>query len=362
MKINLPVNNAERKLREGEVLISTTDLKGVITCANDAFVEISGFTKEELIGANHNVVRHPDMPVEAFAELWSKLKDGKPWMGIVKNRAKDGSYYWVDAYVTPMYEGSQVVGYQSVRVKAEDEYIRRAEKLYAKINAGKKDVKKVSNLRIHGIRYCLRAALYPLLPMLASVGVAYAAFDVSGLAASLLAASSIVSAGILAAHLKSTIIEALGNARDVFDSRVASYVYTGRVDEIGLLELSRLAVNARLRTLAGRVEEVGHMLYGIAQDVVSEVEVTSGGVGRQHSETDMVATAANEMAAAVQEVAKSTSDAASGASEGLRLGGEANLIVTEAVAAITVLESEMTNVFAEIEKVNGGEREHRRGC
>ena len=111
-------------------LVSTTDLRGVITYANPAFCDIAGYPVDELVGHNHNLVRHPDMPKAAFADLWARLKEGKPWRGIVKNRCKDGRYYWVDAYVTPIYEGNRISGYQSVRCKPEPQFKRIAAQTY----------------------------------------------------------------------------------------------------------------------------------------------------------------------------------------------------------------------------------------
>ena len=115
MRQNLPVTQRERTFPASERLISTTDLNSNITYCNDAFVEISGFTREELLGQPHNLVRHPDMPPGVFAHMWETIKQGKPWMGVVKNRAKNGDYYWVSAYVTPIYENGRVAGYESVR-------------------------------------------------------------------------------------------------------------------------------------------------------------------------------------------------------------------------------------------------------
>jgi aerotaxis receptor len=102
MKKNFPVTSVENDYNEDMEIISTTDTKGVITGVNDDFIKIAGFSEEELLGKSHNVVRHPDMPQAAFADMWGHLKDGKHWMGVVKNRCKNGDHYWVDAYVTPI--------------------------------------------------------------------------------------------------------------------------------------------------------------------------------------------------------------------------------------------------------------------
>ncbi|WP_415884831.1 PAS domain-containing protein [Neptuniibacter sp. QD37_6] len=120
----------EEPYPEGKLIVSRTDTKGVITHANQAFVEMSGYTQEELIGQNHNILRHPDMPAAAFADLWDTLKTGKKWHGYVKNLRKDGSYYWVKATVIPNIRNGSVVGYTSVRRKPSLRKIAESEALY----------------------------------------------------------------------------------------------------------------------------------------------------------------------------------------------------------------------------------------
>jgi aerotaxis receptor len=136
MKINQPVTQREKPFPAGQYLVSKTDLKGVITYCNDAFITLSGFEKDELIGKSHNVVRHPDMPPAAFADLWQTVKSGRPWRGIVKNRSKDGDHYWVDAFVVPLKRKGQIESYMSVRSQPSREQVRQADDLYKRINAG----------------------------------------------------------------------------------------------------------------------------------------------------------------------------------------------------------------------------------
>ena len=127
MRVNLPITQQEYELRDGAMLVSTTDTKGRITFANEDFITASGFSETELIGKAHNIVRHPDMPEEAFADLWKTLTAGKPWTALVKNRRKNGDCYWVVANVTPIRTGTEVTGYMSVRSKATRAQITAAE-------------------------------------------------------------------------------------------------------------------------------------------------------------------------------------------------------------------------------------------
>ena len=126
MKRNLPIVDRQVAVPHGVMLVSKTDLAGIIRYANDAFVSISGFEREELIGHSHNIVRHPDMPPEVFADMWATLKSGEPWRGTVKNRRRDGAYYWVDACIVPIRQHDKTVGYMSVRQAASGQAIARA--------------------------------------------------------------------------------------------------------------------------------------------------------------------------------------------------------------------------------------------
>ena len=137
MRQNLPVTGRNLELPKDANILSTTSPQSHITYVNPDFIKISGFTEEELLGQPHNIVRHPDMPPAAFEHMWSTLKSGRSWMGLVKNRCKNGDHYWVSAYVTPIAKNGSIVEYQSVRTKPEPEQVLAAEKLYAQLRSGK---------------------------------------------------------------------------------------------------------------------------------------------------------------------------------------------------------------------------------
>jgi len=143
MRTNLPVTNVEREFRAGETIVSKTDLSGKITFVNSYFCEMSGFAESELLGQPHNVIRHPDMPTAAFADLWHTLKTGRAWTGMVKNRCKNGDHYWVKANATPVREGGRVTGYMSVRTRASREEIVAAEHAYRQLREGRSNARVV---------------------------------------------------------------------------------------------------------------------------------------------------------------------------------------------------------------------------
>ena len=135
MRVNEPVTTHEVPFPEGQTLVSRTDPHGRIVFVNKAFAEISGFSHDELMGAPHNIVRHPDMPQEAFRNLWATVKAGRPWEGLVKNRTKSGDFYWVRANVTPIVDSGEVTGYISIRSRADRAQVAEAENAYAKLRA-----------------------------------------------------------------------------------------------------------------------------------------------------------------------------------------------------------------------------------
>jgi len=137
MRVNLPVTNTEYPINDDTLIVSTTDTKGRITYVNPTFIEVSGYSEEELIGKAHNIVRHPDVPPEAFEDLWNTLKQGLPWTGLVKNRRKNGDFYWINANATPLLKNGKVTGYLSVRTKAPRAAIEQVAPIYRKILDGK---------------------------------------------------------------------------------------------------------------------------------------------------------------------------------------------------------------------------------
>ncbi|MGT2511556.1 PAS domain-containing protein [Cupriavidus basilensis] len=140
MRGNFPVKNEEYVLPDGEVIITRTDTFSRITYANEAFVRSSGFSRAEIIGEPQNIVRHPDMPAKAFEDMWATLQDDRPWTGVVKNRRRDGGFYWVVANVTPVFKSGQKVGYMSVRTKPSREQVATATELYRRIREGRTSI------------------------------------------------------------------------------------------------------------------------------------------------------------------------------------------------------------------------------
>ncbi|WP_162623140.1 methyl-accepting chemotaxis protein, partial [Billgrantia lactosivorans] len=194
MRDNQPVTQREFKLSDEHLLITRTDLEGRITYANSAFVEVSGFSHEEVIGAPHNLIRHPDMPPEAFEDLWKTIKKGESWQGVVKNRRKDGDHYWVQATATPILEEGECQGYTSVSTPAEPATAEAAARAYSQLREGRRGLTfkqgrlvrrgllgVFSRLNLHSIRAKLvTLTLVPVLLLLLSGAVGLYGLKVSG--------------------------------------------------------------------------------------------------------------------------------------------------------------------------------------
>lgn len=188
MRVNTPVTNVEREFRDGETVVSKTDLNGAIVFVNDYFCEISGYSRAELLGQPHNMLRHPDMPTQAFADFWATLKSGRPWTGMVKNRCKNGDHYWVKVNVTPAFEHGHITGYMAVRTKPDRSEVAATEQAYRSfkdgsakslcIRDGAVQSKRAASLRFSIARWPIAKALGLTLALLMGLIIATAVVGV----------------------------------------------------------------------------------------------------------------------------------------------------------------------------------------
>jgi len=312
MRQNLPVTQRERTFPANERLISTTDLNSNITYCNDAFVEISGFTREELIGQPHNLVRHPDMPPGVFAHMWETIKQGKPWMGVVKNRAKNGDYYWVSAYVTPIYENGRVAGYESVRSLPDEAQKRRAEKLYARLREGKPPVPKLEYWTYDIIQS------WPLILACVLILAAHAVLSGTWLLGFIFVV--LFGLGSYQLHAKSRLIrDTLAEHPKAFTSALVALTYTDSRGAQALLDMAMISEDARLQTALTRIEDAGN---NVKKHAARSADLSRSGalmLDQQRSETDQSATAINQMAATIQEVTHNVQSTSHAAEEADRL-------------------------------------------
>ena len=293
-------NAKERDLHQGSRLISTTSLTGCITYANQDFVDISGYSREELVGQPHNIVRHTDMPAAAFADLWTNLNADKPWLGAVKNRCKNGDYYWVLAYVTPQYDhDGNKIGYQSVRSRLPNEIKQQAQALYDKVNA---NPKRLSLSRIR-LSHRILATVFTGFMAVTLIGVSPLETPVR-----LLLSGLLTSAFTALAYWQLTPLQkSLNLALKVYDNPLSQLAITGRMDEIGAFNLAIQLQQAKLQTVTGRVEDAIKTLREVMNNTHQSLSQTTVGIEQQNLESDMLASASTEMASSSLNVAENTS-------------------------------------------------------
>ncbi len=267
------VTQNEYPLDDDTTLMSTTDLHSYMTHTNDTFVQVSGFTLQELLGQPHNIVRHPDMPKAAFADMWYTLQKGEPWSGIVKNRRKNGDHYWVRANAVPMVRNGQMTGYMSIRTRATEDEVAAVEPLYKALNEGrsKKRIHKglvvrkgwLGKLPAMPLRWRVRSVMAVLFAVMAATLVASAAGW-----ASLVAAAVVMLLGTLV--FEQQIVRPVENV-----ARQALRVATGERNSVQHLDRSdELGLTLRA------VGQLGLMCRWLINDVSSQVMSVRDGSDR----------------------------------------------------------------------------------
>lgn len=365
-----PVTGREYPLRAGTMLVSTTDLKGRITYCNDAFVEASGYAREELLGKPHNLIRHPDVPAEAFRDLWATLHAGQPWCALVKNRRKDGDHYWVRASVTPVLEDGRAVGYMSVRTAPSRADVDAAEALFRTMRdeaaRGRLEtVLRGGRLRHAGLRGRLHALRHPgagvrtfALVLAAPLLCIVAALAAGGGGAGPVAAAALL-AGLPAAWAASR--GALGPLEDA--TRTANRIASGQLDRLdaadaddagSALRRGLAQMNVNLQALVGDVRHAvaeiratSREIAGGNADLSQRTESQAGRLQQTAATLDRIALAIRETAGAAQEAAQQSGAAAVAAQRGETAAREAG----QRMQAIRTSSARIAEITAFIDEI-----------
>ncbi len=338
----------EQLFNPNDILLSITDLDSRIKYANPEFCQIAGFSLEELQGSPHNIVRHPDMPKAAFKDLWTFIQQGKSWMGPVKNRCKNGDYYWVNAYVTPIKDASgKNIEYQSVRTKLDDHVKQRAEKLYQQLNRGEQPF---------ALKYKIDQSFW--------FQVTFILFFIATLAATLFSTMSLFATlPMLLISLFTTIMymkwrtrfmKVKQQALEVFDNPLMSYMYSGRNDVLGAIELSLAMRKAEINAVVGRVTDVSIHVSENAKDTSIKSTQVAERLNQQKSESEQVATAINQMSATVHDLARTVAETAKATEHGRELTEQGQQVVKTTVNAINELSTQLSEVDSMITRLAQG--------
>lgn len=320
MKKNYPITQVERPFPKGRYIVSKTDLKGCTTFVNDTFIELSGFSHEELIGKNHNVVRHPEMPPQAFADLWVTIKAGRPWRGIVKNRCKNGDYYWVDALVVPVRKNNETTGYMSVRTGPTRQQVEQAEALYQKLNAGTGALPRSPVWQRVTLRVKLLAlSAYLMLSQAASSAVHHFG-DAFGLSMSLaehvqdfLGGSAIV-AGVVLVALQTRMLDIVerivARLDHIAQGNLTDEIPLHRLDELGRLNDALVTMQTHLKTMMAEIAEAADVVLTSSNALGMRVDETHQASEIQSEAVSRIATAMEEINASIAGVAQGAEQAA----------------------------------------------------
>ncbi|MBS0448554.1 MAG: PAS domain-containing protein [Proteobacteria bacterium] len=328
MRENLPVSQREFELRDEATLMSTTDPSSHLRYANDAFVEVSGFTREELAGQPHNIVRHPDMPREAFEDLWATLRRGDPWSALVKNRRKNGDHYWVRANVIPVVRDGQTAGYLSVRTKPGRDEVAQAESLYRDMREGRAGHVKLqggvllrkgllgaikNTFKLRSVRWRLRvASVLPAALLLSAAAQA----GVSGTALISFAGVALTCAVLASWWLEAQIARPLAQLRqqslDIATGARRDTLLSDRLDDIGMT----------FRT----VNQMGLMFRWLVDDISSQVEGLQSAISEIAQGNHDLSTRTEQAAASVQQTAASMDEVSAGVRTSVETAQEANVL------------------------------------
>ena len=351
MRQNLPVTGRNLELPKDANILSTTSPQSHITYVNPDFIKISGFTEEELLGQPHNIVRHPDMPPAAFEHMWSTLKSGRSWMGLVKNRCKNGDHYWVSAYVTPIAKNGSIVEYQSVRTKPEPEQVLAAEKLYAQLRSGKAARPKLA------ASFSVKILLLIWGSIISSAMAAGMLTDtsISSLLLATLMSGSLSSVSVLA--ILSPLGRLVERARNISNNPLSQSLYTGRTDEFGQIEFALRMMQAETGAIVGRIGDASNRLSEHTRGLLKDIESSNVLTVEQQAETDQIATAVNQMAASIQEVASNAQHAADAAGRADTETASGQRLVAHTSQSITALEGEIRQAAQVIHELEGQSNE-----
>lgn len=368
MRKNLPVTQKAYDFPPDQTLISVTDLKGRITYCNANFVAVSGYTREELMGQPHNLVRHPDMPGEAFRDMWATIESGYPWSALVKNRRKNGDHYWVRANATPVRSGDRIVGYLSVRSKPAPEEIQAAEALYARMRAEAEAGKLVHLLRrgeliragwLGTLGRALRPGLRGQLVLLTTwAALGPLAGALLGAPQALLLLASLLTVGSAAWLATSLVLrplrEVVQTANQVASGDLTTLVRVDGRDEIRQLQLALAQLVVSVRTVVRDVRHEVANLRGATQEIAAGNQDMSARTESQASSLEQTASSMEEINGTTQQTTGLARDGALVARETsgvARRSNEAVLAVSQTMQEIAESSGRIGDIIQVIEGV-----------
>ena len=366
MRKNLPVSQREFPFPDGVTLVSVTDLKGRITYCNNAFVDVSGYARDELMGQPHNLVRHPDMPEEAFRDLWATIQAGLPWTGLVKNRRKNGDHYWVRAHATPIRDDERIVGYLSVRSKPARQAVEAATAVYERLHAetaagstrtGLRHGKVVRRDALGRLRARIRVGTRGQIAL--AIGGTAAIAVTSAVTLPLAVAATIAAGAVLLASLHVHRVTLAPLARVVNDAnRLASCDLThdpaaGDDGAVGHLQQALMQMTVNLRTVIADISAETANLRHAAQEIASGNQDLSSRTEAQASSLEQTAASMEQINAAIQQSAEAANESARYATDTTEIARRSNESVDALAGAMHEIQDSSARIGVILHVVEG---------
>ncbi len=369
MRTNLPITQCENQLPPHEALLSTTDTKGRITYANAAFSRACGFANDELVGQPHNLVRHPDMPAQAFADMWKSLQEGQSWTAVVKNRAKDGNHYWVRANATPMHRNGELAGYLSVRTVPSRDEVAASEALYRRVKDGTAKgltfhrglVVRTGLMRWVSALQLLPTAWRSRLPLLMVAALLCGALPLSGLNGAALAfmgalvgVSLLMAAWFIEAQITTPLRKTAVLAQQVASGEEPEPLGFNRCDDIGLIARSINQASLNLHSLVADVHEQAAGVQGASLEISATTNELSDHTALAAANLERTSAAMEQQTASVHQnsdTAQQANELAHAATEIAAKGGQAMSNMASMMTRITESSRKIADIIGVIDGI-----------
>ena len=367
MRTNLPVTQQNFDFPGDELLVSSTNTKGEIIHCNPAFVRVSGFTYDELVGQPHNIIRHPDMPSEAYRDMWRTIGRGEPWTGLIKNRRKNGDHYWVRANVTPILEGGKPCAYMSVRTKPGAAEAAAAEALYAQMRAGTARCHlDRGHLRQRGVRgWMQRLWQMALLPRMALALLVMALLallpDALGLQGTTAWAARVgllaLGAGWALWRFQATVLRGVHDATrfasDISACNLTTSIRTDYPQPLGALMQRLQQTQVNLRAVVGDVRTEAHNFAQSADEISRGGLDLSARTESQASSLEETAAAMEQLASTVQQTAHTAAKVSQESAQSSEIATRGGRAVQEVGAAMQQMKQSSTQISEIVGVIEG---------
>lgn len=371
MRTNLPVTQQNFDFPGDELLVSSTNTKGELIHCNPAFARVSGFSYQELIGQPHNIIRHPDMPADAYKDMWRTIGRGEPWTGMVKNRRKNGDHYWVRANVTPILDGGKPRAYMSVRTKPSAAEVSAAEALYAQMRSeaasgASRFYLDCGNVRYRGVRgwqqNVANMALLPRMAVMLLVMVLLALVpDVSGLQGTTAWAARLglllLGAGWTLWRFKVTVLQSVDDATrfasDISACNLATSVNTDYPQPLGALMQRLRQTQINLRAVVGDVRTEMHTFIESADEIARSGIDLSARTESQASSLQETAAAMEQLASTVLQTADTAGRVSHESTQSSHIATRGGRAVQEVGAAMQEMKTSSTRISEIVGVIEG---------